>query len=297
MRGPTKPPGDAAGITAKVARTDAADARRVVAPVSFVLYGILIAGIGLAGWYGWTRLVLPLAPLIDPASPLALSVFGGLVGTAALFSPCAFPLFPAYITWYLALDDRAGATSRRWRSLGYGAVCGLGAIVFFLLIGVGLSALGGALSSYLIGAKPVVALILVGVGVVLLTDRALPVPAWASGGKFLTAPAAERQPLYSLFLYGFGYGLASTGCTLPIYVGLVVFPLSSGAFTRAFTAFLSFALAMGGLMTLLTVLIAGSKQTLLRHLLASTVRIRRASGVILILIGLYLGYYFLKAGM
>jgi cytochrome c-type biogenesis protein len=162
---------------------------------------------------------------------------------------------------------------------------------------VGLSALGGALSSYLIRAKPVVALILVGMGVVMLADRALPVPTWASGGKLLTAPADERGPLYSLFLYGFGYGLASTGCTLPIYVGLVVFPLSSGAFTRAFTAFLSFALAMGGLMMLLTVVIAGSKQTLLRHLVASTVRIRRASGVILILIGLYLGYYFLKAGM
>jgi cytochrome c biogenesis protein CcdA len=213
-----------------------------------------------------------------------------------LFSPCTFPLFPAYITWYLALDDRAQATSRMWRSLGYGAICGLGAIVFFLLIGIGLSVLGGALSRYLISAKPLVALILVGAGVVILADRALPVPTWAFGGKLLTAPA-ERRPLYSLFLYGFGYGLASTGCTLPIYVGLVVFPLSSGAFTRAFTAFLSFALAMGGFMMLLTMVIAGSKQTLLQHLLASTVRIRRASGVILILIGLYLGYYFFKAGM
>jgi cytochrome c-type biogenesis protein len=297
MRGPRQPPGYAAGVTATGARTEAAGPRRAVAPVSLALYGMLIAGMGLAGWYGWTRLVLPLAPRIDPASPLALSVFGGLVGTAALFSPCAFPLFPAYITWYLALDDRTGATGRVWRPLRYGAVCGLGAVVFFLLIGVGLSALGGALSSYLIGAKPVVALILVVVGMVMLADRGLPVPAWVSGGTLLTAPAAERRPLYSLFLYGFGYGLASTGCTLPIYVGLVVLPLSSGAFTRAFTAFLSFALAMGGLMTLLTVLIAGSKQTLLRHLLASTLRIRRAGGVLLILIGLYLGYYFLKAGM
>jgi cytochrome c-type biogenesis protein len=297
MRGPKRPPRSAAGIPSPEAPTRLAGERRVIAPVSFALYGLLVASIGLAGWYAWTRLVLPLAPRIDPASPLALSVFGLLVGTAALFSPCAFPLFPAYITWYLALDDRAGATSRLWRSLGYGAVCGLGAVVFFLLIGMGLSALGGTLSRYLIRAKPVVALILVGMGVVMLADRALPVPTWASGGTLLTAPADERGPLYSLFLYGFGYGLASTGCTLPIYVGLVVFPLSSGAFTRAFTAFLSFALAMGGLMMLLTVLIAGSKQTLLRHLLASTLRIRQASGVLLVLIGLYLGYYFLKAGM
>jgi len=269
--------------------------RRLLAPLSLALYGVLVASIGLAGWVGWTRLVLPLAPLIDPASPLALSLFGFLVGTAALFSPCAFPLFPAYISWYLALDEGAGATSRIWRSLGYGAMCGLGAVVFFLLIGIGLSALGGALSRYLITAKPLVALILVAVGGVILANRSLPVPTWASRGKLFAAPA--RGPLSSLFLYGFGYGLASTGCTLPIYVGLVVFPLSSGAFTRAFTAFISFALAMGGLMTLLTVLVASSKQTLLQHLVASTVRIRRGSGVILILIGLYLGYYFFRAGM
>jgi hypothetical protein len=83
MRGPKPPPGGGAGITNE-ARSDAAGERRSVAPVSFALYGILIAGIGLAGWYGWTRLVLPLAPRIDPASPLALSVFGGLDGRAVL---------------------------------------------------------------------------------------------------------------------------------------------------------------------------------------------------------------------
>jgi cytochrome c biogenesis protein CcdA len=181
--------------------------------------------------------------------------------------------------------------------LWYGLVCALGAIVFFLLIGVGLAALGGALSRYLVAAKPVIALLLVGAGVAILADISLPFPKWLRMGKPLVGRANQRRPLLSLFLYGFGYGLASTGCTLPIYVGLVVFPLSSGAFTRAFIAFVSFALAMGGLMTLVTVLIAGSKQTLLRYLLASTLRIRRASGVLLILIGLYLGYYFLKAGM
>jgi cytochrome c biogenesis protein CcdA len=219
---------------------------------------VLIAGIGLAGWYGWTTLVLPLAPLVDPASPLALALFGLLTGTAALFAPCAFPLFPAYVTVYL---------------------------------------LGGALSGYLIAAKPLIALILVGAGVATLADLSLPLANRPVLGKLLVGQAAQRRPLVSLFLYGFGYGLASTGCTLPIYVGLVVFPLSSGEFARALTAFVSFAVAMGGLMMLLTVCIGLSKRTLIQHLMASTAPIRKAAGVVLIVIGLYLGYYFLKAGM
>jgi len=80
-------------------------------------------------------------------------------------------------------------------------------------------------------------------------------------------------------------------------VGLVVFPLSTGAFGRALLAFVSFAAAMGGLMMLLTVCIGLSKRTLIQHLITSTVLIRRVSGVALILLGVYVGYYFLTAGM
>jgi cytochrome c-type biogenesis protein len=267
------------------------------AGATLFLYAMLVAGIGLAGWYAWMGLVLPLAPLIDPASPLALAVFGLLSGTAALFAPCALPLFPAYVTLYLTLDDQGVGTSRVGRSLWYGLICGLVAIVFFLLLGVGLSALGGALSTYLIKAKPFIALILVGAGVAVLADLSLSLPKWPRMGKPLTGPVAQRRPRLSLFLYGFGYGLASTGCTLPIYVGLVVFPLSSGAFARAFIAFLSFAVAMGGLMMLLTVFVGLSKRALMQRLIASTALIQKVSGVILILIGLYVGYYFLRAGM
>lgn len=286
--------GDA--VAREIASGDRAPARpRAVATLA--LYVAIVASIGLAGWYAWTSLVLPMAPLVDPTSPLALTFFGLLTGTAALFAPCAFPLFPAYVTWYLALDDHAVGTSRVGRSLWYGFVCGLGAIAFFLLMGLGLSVLGSALSTVLIRAKPVIALTLVGVGVVILADIALPSPKWSGVATALTAQRAQQPPLRSLFLYGFGYGLASTGCTLPIYIGLVVLPLSSGAFARAFTAFLSFAVAMGGLMMLLTICIGLSKRTLLQYLVASTVTIRKVSGGILILIGLYLGYYFLRAGM
>lgn len=264
---------------------------------TLALYGALVAGIGVAGWYGWTTLVLPLAPLVDPAAPLALALFGLLAGTAALFAPCALPLFPAYISLYLSLDDRAAGTSQVGRSLWYGSICGLGAVVFFLLVGVGLSALGGALSGYLIMAKPFVALILVGAGVATLTRLSLPLPQWWRVGRAVTARGAPQRPVRRLFLYGFGYGLASTGCTLPVYVSLVVFPLSSGGFGRALTAFASFAVAMGGLMMLLTLLIGLSKRTLIHRLLASTATMQNISGIALILIGLYVGYYFLAAGM
>jgi uncharacterized membrane protein len=50
-------------------------------------------------------------------------------------------------------------------------------------------------------------------------------------------------------------------------------------------------------MMLLTLFIGLSKRTLIQQLIASTALIQHVSGVILILIGLYVGYYFQQAGM
>jgi cytochrome c biogenesis protein CcdA len=152
--------------------------------------------------------------------------------------------------------------------------------------------LGGAISPYLIATKPVIALAVVLLGVVLVADirfPSLPVP---------LGPAGKRLPAGAgLFLYGFGYALASTGCTLPIYVSMIVLPLTSGYSAAALLTFLSFALAMALMMLLTSLLVGLAKGSLLRRLQASTVWIKRTSGVVLILAGLYLGYYYVAAGM
>ena len=108
----------------------------------------------------------------------------------------------------------------------------------------------------------------------------------------------KRLPVGAgLFLYGFGYALASTGCTLPIYVSMVVLPLTSGYSGAALLTFLSFASAMALMMLLTSLLVGLAKVSLVRRLQASTVWIKRGSGVVLILAGLYLGYYYVAAGM
>src|SRR5260370_31630638 len=58
----------------------------------------------------------------------------------------------------------------------------------------------------------------------------------------------------AIFLYGFGYALASTGCTLPLYVSITVLPLTSGFSGAALLTFLAFASAMAILMLVTTLL-------------------------------------------
>ena len=257
--------------------------------------GALVA-IALGGFYLWTRWVVDLLGSLDPSSPLLLAPFGFLAGLTAFFSPCAFSLFPGYISYALTLTDAKQMQGGRLSSalrLGFASACG--AVLFFLLVGIGLSALGGSLSPFLVTAKPILALAIVLLGFMLVVDRSPNLP-------FLQALLPARGnpasgPWKGAFLYGFGYGLASTGCTLPVYMSAVIFPLLSGHIWAGLITFFSFAVAMGLLMLTVTLLVGLSRQALIQRLQASITFIKRLSGLVLILVGLYAGYYYLIAGM
>lgn len=245
------------------------------------------------GWLAWSRGALVGLRWVEFDSPLTLATFGFVAGIGAFFAPCAFSLFPGYISYYLAASCSDPEHERLGRSLRLGLTCAAGSIAFFALVGAAITIVGGAVSPYLIATKPFIALAVVALGVVMLADLRLPALPLAVRAN----PEGKVSPAMAVFLYGFGYALASTGCTLPIYVSVTVLPLTSGYSGAALLTFLSFAAAMALLMLLTTALVGLARRSLLSRLQASTVWIKRASGVVLILAGLYLGYYYVKAGM
>lgn len=252
------------------------------------LAGLLV--LALVGWLAWNEGALVGLRWVEFDSPLTLAAFGFVAGIGAFFAPCAFALFPGYVSYYLA----SSGTDREslGRSLLIGLTCAAGSTLFFAIVGVAITLLGGSISPYLIATKPVIALAVVVLGLALVVDVRLPsfaLPLGAVGGRF--------PPGAGMFLYGFGYALASTGCTLPIYVSIIVLPLTSGFAGAALLTFVSFAAAMALMMVLTSLLVGLAKVSLLQRLQASTVWIKRASGLVLILAGLYLGYYYVAAGM
>ena len=201
-----------------------------------------LALIAAGGWYLWTRWVVELLERLNLASPSLLVAFGFLAGLSSFFSPCAFSLFPGYISYYMTFTGVEGR-SPHLSSLRLGSVCAAGAISFFLLIGIDLSALGGSLSSILIKAKPFLALAIALLGVLLLLDRPLNLPFVRAMIPTVSHANPGHNPWKGVFLYGFVYGLASTGCTLPVYMSAVIFPILSGHAWAGLLTFLSFALA------------------------------------------------------
>ncbi len=258
-----------------------------------VTAGVSIAGlllVTIVGWVAWNRGALVGLRWVEFDSPLTLAALGFVAGVGGFFAPCAFALFPGYVSYYLSASGDTGSLRR---ALGLGLACAAGSVLFFALIGVAITVIGGALSPYLIATKPAIALVVVALGVVQLLDLRMP---------SLVLPLEVRVdrgiPVSgAVFLYGFGYALASTGCTLPLYVSITVLPLTSGFSGAALLTFLAFASAMAILMLVTTLLVGLAKQQLLSVFQRSTVWIKRASGVVLILAGLYLGYFYLAAGM
>ena len=281
----------ARGPTGQAVRASADGVRRPVSARSIVataFTGVVVLAIG--GWLVWTQGALTGLESVEFDSPLSLAALGFLAGIGGFFAPCAFALFPGYVSYYLSASGEGGGIGR---SVGLGLACAAGAVSFFALVGGAITLVGGAISPYIIATKPVIALAVVGLGVVQFLD--VPMPSLALPIR-LGAVRGVPEPA-AVFLYGLGYALASTGCTLPLYVSITVLPLTSGFSGAALLTFLSFAAAMAILMLVTTLLVGLAKQNLVTAFQRSAGWIKLASGIVLILAGLYLGYYYLAAGM
>lgn len=272
-------------------RASADRARRPLGPGALVAGSLAaLTALGVGGWFVWTRAAQVGLRFVEFDSPASLATLGFLAGIGGFFAPCAFALFPGYVSYYLSASGDVGSVRR---SLRLGLACAAGGASFFALVGIAITVVGGAISPYLIAAKPAIALGVVALGVVQMLDVRMPALALPLG---LTARGGLPTGA-AVFLYGFGYGLASTGCTLPLYVSITVLPLTSGFSGAALLTFLAFASAMALLMLVTTLLVGLAKRQIVVRFQRWTGWVKRASGIVLIVAGLYLGYYYVAAGM
>jgi cytochrome c-type biogenesis protein len=223
-------------------------------------------------------------PLEEPVTVWELFVLAFLTGLFSFFSPCAFPLMPGYISYYLGRYE-GGPTLNGSVKAGIAAATGINGM--FALIG-GAVALGGmAVKSYVSYLAPGVGIAIILLGVVMLIGKA---ELFAGFGTLLTAYSSKfgGGVRYSgLFLYGVGYGLAAMGCQAPIFIALIFAGLAAGGALKAFFVFFAFSLGMGCMMLVLSVIVGTAKMKLLERIRGLIPYINRACGLILILVGAY----------
>ena len=117
----------------------------------------------------------------------------------------------------------------------------------------------------------------------------------AGGRLSVTLPKLERggesTELRSLFIFGVSYAVASISCGLPTFI--VVVSTSVGDVQSGLASFAAYALGMAVVLMSLTVSLALARQSLLRRLRSLMRYVDRIAGVLMVLAGLYLLWFWI----
>lgn len=217
------------------------------------------------------------------AVPLSVAlVAGGL----AVLNPCGFPLLPAFLGFYLGADEERlpRAPTRVAQGLLVGVLVAAGFVGVFALVavpvGFGVALVARAVPWAGLATGALLAL----AGLLALTGRRVALP------LHLHVPVRRERRLGAMLLFGVGYGAASLGCTLPLFLTLVA--VSSGA--AKLTVCAAYAAGTAFVLTALSVLVALAREGIARALRPLLPHMSRIAGLLLTIAGGYLAYYWAR---
>lgn len=219
-------------------------------------------------------------------APLALAFTAGMVATV---NPCGFAMLPAYLGYFLGLepgpDEASDPSAGLVRALVVGLVVSAGFLVLFAVAGAVVSWTSFAIGEWspwltiLIG----LALVALGIGFVTGWQPKLAMPRLDKGG--------QDRGLWSMFLFGLSYAVASLSCTIGPFTSVVASTFSRASVVSGLATFLAYGLGMAVLLIVLTVTLALARQGLAAGLRRALPWVQRASGVLVVLMGAYLAWY------
>jgi len=220
---------------------------------------------------------------------LALS-FPFTLGIVAAFNPCGFAMLPAYLSYFMGLDDDAATTPKLkniLRALLVGLVLTAGFVAVFgtfgLLFAKGLNL--QAVSSKIGYFTAVFGVLLIPLGIAMLAGHKinLKLPKLNKG-------TGSRQ-LSSVFMFGVSYAVVSLSCTIPLFIAGVSATFTTQSFADGVANFVAYAFGMGAVITFLTVSLAMAKSNVAQEMRRFLPHINRVSGFILVVAGFYLVNY------
>lgn len=219
-------------------------------------------------------------------APLALAFSAGMVATV---NPCGFALLPAYLSYFLGIDDASGSDGPPrapvTRALAVSVAVTLGFLAVFAVMGFAWSSVSG-----LIGRRLPYFTIVVGVGLVVLGIAML-----RGFEPVLRLPklrtTSKGREFSSMFAYGVTYAIASLSCTIPIFIGIVSTTLERTSFVSGVATFVAYGLGMGVTLSILTIAVALAKAGVVNRFRSLLPHINRISGVLLIAAGAFVAYY------
>ena len=209
-----------------------------------------------------------------------------VAGMVAAFNPCGFAMLPAYLT--LVIDPQGGSQlTAVGRALAATAAMALGFLAVFGSFGLLTVSVASTVQRYLPYVTLAIGIALVGLGIWFASGREIRTPNLAgSSGRW--APTAR---LGSMFGYGVGYAIASLSCTIGPFLAVTGSSLRRGSPAQGVRVYLAYAAGIALVVGVLAVAVALASSSLVDRMRTVLPYVSRISGLILIVVGLYVGYY------
>jgi len=231
-------------------------------------------------------------------APLALAFTARMVATV---NPCGFAMLPAYLSYFVGLDsdDEVPAPTRIRRALLSASIVSVGFLIGFGLVGTLVTLGARSIIGYVPWISIGIGAALAALGVAMLFGYRLKVglPKLNRGG--------DTRSLRSVFLFGISYAVASLSCTLPVFLAIVSGTVTRENFASGLATFVACAAGMSVILFTVTVTVtvtlavaaAAANHSIVGALRRASRHVDRAAGVLLIMAGTYIVYYWSWAQM
>ena len=209
------------------------------------------------------------------------------LGMVALVNPCGFAMLPAYLGFFLGLDEEDNGS--RVQTLNRAQIVGLsmslGFLAVFGILGIVFSGFINEITAQLSWFTIVMGILLAILGVAMLTGYQ----------PMISVPHLEKgtgsKSAGSMFIFGVSYAIASLSCTIGFFISAVATSTTNDTLIAKFGAFFSYGLGMGLLATILTLAVAFGKRGIVSSFRKLLPRINLISAVVLVMVGFYLVLY------
>lgn len=210
-----------------------------------------------------------------------LFVTAFIAGLASFFAPCSVGLIPAYMG--LLLKEKPGMS----HMLRAGSVTAAGIVSLYAVLAV----LFWFLADWLL---PIVSKLGIAMGALLILFGLMMLRGfdWEWLSKRLGMGKVDGRK--GFYMFGLGYGLASFGCTGPIFVPILLSGFAEGPRVGA-GVFGMYSIAVASFALLAAALLGAGQETRLKAILSRTVLITRVSAVLIMAGGAYLIWFYTKA--
>jgi cytochrome c-type biogenesis protein len=211
-------------------------------------------------------------------------------GVLSFLSPCVLPLVPSYATFLtgMSLDELSGGTpaahaQARRSVLVHGLLFVLGFTLVFLALGASATFIGSLLRAYGDWVGRVGGVLLIVLGLYLLGALRLP----GAGREWRVHLADKPVGYLGTVLVGVAFGAGWTPCIGPVLGGILTLAATTGSVTKGMGLLFVYSLGLA-VPFLLATLAIGRFLVLFRRWRGALPWISRASGVLLIAVGLLL---------